>query len=55
MPVSPFLPRANWLRRHAPGARDGRLLGLASNKNDYQLVNVPNWLPELKQRLAREP
>jgi len=22
------------------------------NRNDYQLVIVPNWLPELKKRLA---
>ncbi|MFN2603434.1 MAG: LpqB family beta-propeller domain-containing protein, partial [Gemmatimonadaceae bacterium] len=33
-------------------ARDGRFLGLVTNKNDYQIVIVPNWLPELKQRLA---
>ena len=33
-------------------ARDGRFLGLVTNKNDYQLVIVPSWLPELKQRLA---
>ena len=33
-------------------ARDGRFLGLVTNRNDYQLVIAPNWLPELKQRLA---
>jgi serine/threonine protein kinase/Tol biopolymer transport system component len=32
-------------------ARDGRFLGLVTNKNDYQLVVVPNWLPELTQRM----
>ena len=32
--------------------RDGRFLGLVTNPNDYELVIVPNWLPELKQRLA---
>jgi len=32
--------------------RDGRFLGLVTNRNDYQLVIVPNWLPELKKRLA---
>jgi serine/threonine-protein kinase len=33
-------------------ARNGRFLGLVTNKNDYQLVIVPNWLGELKKRLA---
>jgi serine/threonine-protein kinase len=33
-------------------ARDGRFLGLVKDRNDYQLVVVPNWLPELKQRMA---
>ncbi len=33
-------------------ARDGRFLGLASDKDDFSLVVVPNWLPELKQRLT---
>ncbi len=33
--------------------KDGRILGLLANKNDYQLVVVPNWLPELRQRMAR--
>jgi hypothetical protein len=32
--------------------RDGRFLGLVTNRNDYELVIVPNWLPELKRRLA---
>jgi hypothetical protein len=32
--------------------RDGRFLGLVTNRNDFQLVIVPNWLPELKKRLA---
>jgi serine/threonine-protein kinase len=30
----------------------GRFLGLVTNRNDYELVIVPNWLPELKRRLA---
>jgi eukaryotic-like serine/threonine-protein kinase len=33
-------------------AKDGRFLGLISNRDDYQLIVVPNWLPELEQRLA---
>ena len=33
-------------------ARDGRFLGLVTNRNDYQLVIVPNWLPELKKRMT---
>jgi serine/threonine protein kinase/Tol biopolymer transport system component len=33
-------------------ARDGRFLGLVTNRNDYQLVIVPNWLAELKKRMA---
>lgn len=33
-------------------ARDGRFLGLAANRNDFDLVIVPNWLPEMEQRLA---
>jgi hypothetical protein len=33
-------------------ARDGRLLGLVINRNDYQIVVVPNWLPELEKRMA---
>jgi serine/threonine-protein kinase len=33
-------------------ARDGRFLGLVTNRNDYQLVIVPNWLSELKKRLG---
>ena len=33
-------------------AHDGRFLGLVTNRNDYELVIVPNWLPELKKRLA---
>jgi dipeptidyl aminopeptidase/acylaminoacyl peptidase len=33
-------------------ARDGRILGLVINRNDYQLVVVPNWLPELEKRMA---
>ena len=35
-------------------ARDGRFLGLVTNRNDYQLVIVPNWLPELRKRVAGE-
>jgi Tol biopolymer transport system component len=33
-------------------ARDGRFLGVTSNRDDFQLVVVPNWLPELRQRLS---
>jgi len=33
-------------------ARDGRFLGLVVNRNDRQLVVVPNWLPELRKRMA---
>ncbi len=33
-------------------SRDGRVLGLLNNKNDFQLVLVPNWLPELQQRMT---
>jgi hypothetical protein len=33
-------------------AKDGRFLGLALNKDDYQLVVVPDWRVELQQRLA---
>jgi Periplasmic component of the Tol biopolymer transport system len=31
--------------------RDGRVLGLTSSHDDFQLVVVPNWLAELRQRL----
>ena len=33
-------------------ARDGRFLGRLSNRDDYQLVVVPNWRSELEARLA---
>ncbi len=33
-------------------AKDGRFLGMALKKDDYQLVAVPNWRAELEQRLA---
>jgi serine/threonine-protein kinase len=33
-------------------ARDGRHLGLVVNRNDRQLVVVPNWLPELEKRMS---
>jgi eukaryotic-like serine/threonine-protein kinase len=33
-------------------AKDGRFLGPVASKDDYQLIVVPNWLPELEQRLA---
>ena len=33
-------------------AKDGRLLGLVSQKNDYQLVVVPNWRVELERKFA---
>jgi hypothetical protein len=32
--------------------RDGRFLARVTNQNDYELVVVPNWLPELKRRLT---
>lgn len=32
--------------------KDGRFLGLALKKDDYQLVVVPNWRTELERRLA---
>jgi serine/threonine-protein kinase len=32
--------------------RDGRLLLLASDKDDYQIVVAPNWRTELRRRLA---
>jgi len=32
--------------------KDGRFLGLALKKDDYQLVVVPNWRTELHRRLA---
>ena len=40
------------LSRNYDVTKDGRILALATNRNDYQLVIVPNWLPELKARLA---
>jgi hypothetical protein len=33
-------------------ARDGRFLGRLSNRDDYQLVVVPNWRAELEARIA---
>lgn len=33
-------------------ASDGRFLGTVVNRNDRQLVVVPNWLPELRKRMA---
>ena len=33
-------------------AKDGRFLGLVSSKEDFQLVAVPNWIAELKQRMG---
>lgn len=49
--TAPQIPGVALLRNYDIG-RDGRFLGLVTNKNDYQLVVVPNWLPELQQRLA---
>jgi eukaryotic-like serine/threonine-protein kinase len=48
------LPQAadNGLFRNYDITRDGRFVGLVTNRNDYQLVIVPNWLTELQQRLA---
>ena len=34
--------------------RDGRFLGTVINRNDYELVIVPNWLPEMRKRMAGE-
>ncbi|HEX6626537.1 MAG TPA: protein kinase [Gemmatimonadaceae bacterium] len=36
-------------------AADGRILGLLPATSDFQLVVVPNWLPELKHRLSVNP
>ena len=36
-------------------AADGRILGLLPATSDFQLVVVPNWLPELKHRLSFNP
>ena len=44
--------RGSGVGRTADIARDGRILGLLTNKDDYQLVVVPNWRVELEQRLA---
>ena len=33
-------------------AKDGRFVGLALRKDDFQLVVVPNWRAELERRLA---
>ena len=33
-------------------AADGRFLGRLTNRDDYQLVVVPNWRTELEQRLT---
>jgi serine/threonine protein kinase len=33
-------------------AKDGRVLGRISNRDDYQLVIVPNWKVELDRKLA---
>jgi serine/threonine-protein kinase len=49
--TSPVLPGSG-PARPLDLARDGRFLGLVTNRNDYQLVVVPNWLPELRQRMA---
>lgn len=49
--TAPVLTGSGPATPHA-GTRDGRFLGLVTNRNDYQLVIVPNWLSELKSRLA---
>lgn len=36
-------------------AVDGRILGLLPATSDFQLVVVPNWLPELRHRLSINP
>ncbi|MDQ6718640.1 MAG: hypothetical protein M3Z17_09885, partial [Gemmatimonadota bacterium] len=33
-------------------SKDGRFLGLTTNRDDFQLIVVPNWAAELRQRLA---
>jgi molybdate-binding protein len=35
-------------------AKDGRLLFLLTNKDDYQLIVVPDWITELRQRLRKK-
>jgi serine/threonine-protein kinase len=50
-PTSPVLPGSGPAQPYEI-ARDGRFLGLVTNRNDFQLVVVPNWLPELRRRLA---
>jgi Tol biopolymer transport system component len=40
------------LRANYSVSREGRILGLVSSRDDYQLVVVPNWRTELEQRLA---
>jgi eukaryotic-like serine/threonine-protein kinase len=43
---------ANGVSRNYDIAGDGRVLGLISSKDDYQLIAVPDWRTELEQRLA---
>jgi Tol biopolymer transport system component len=49
--TAPLLPGSGPARAQDL-AHDGRFLGLVTNRNDYQLVVVPNWLAELKKRFS---
>jgi dipeptidyl aminopeptidase/acylaminoacyl peptidase len=51
MKAAPVLPGSG-PARPTDIARDGRFLGLVVNRNDRQLVVVPNWLPELRKRMS---
>jgi hypothetical protein len=33
-------------------ARDGRILTLFSNRDNFELVVSPNWISEFRQRIA---
>jgi hypothetical protein len=43
----------NGLVRSYDVARDNRVMALMTNKDDYQLVAVPNWRTELERKLSR--
>jgi Tol biopolymer transport system component len=46
------LQRTNAVNSGYRVANDGRILGLVTDKDNYQLIVVPNWSAELKRRLA---
>ena len=50
--VAQFPSNSGSILRNYDLSRDGRFLSLVTNKNDYQIVVVPNWLQELKRRLS---